>query len=400
MPHSSTRATGPLSGVRVVEQGTFITGPFASMMLADMGAEVIKVERPDGGDPFRQHDGTDYASTFQSVNRNKRSIAIDLRDENDRETLHDLVRSADVYLHNFRPDAAVRMGIHSEALLELNPRLIYCGISGLGSTGPYAKRPAYDTVAQSLSGMLSMTLDPVDPRISGPANADAVTSLYAAQGILAALYQRERDGLGHVVELSMLESMVHFLAEPFAGYFAKEIAPGPYTRAATSQSFALRCADDHVLAIHLSSPVKFWESLLAVTGLERLADDPRFLRFTDRRANHEPLRQELQKVFSAETRDVWFARLLENDVPSAPVLDLAGVAADPQFRHLEIELTAEHPVKGTVRSLRSPFTFDGVVMSEFTPPPTIGEHSDEIRMLLRSDKRLNEVLSATEKPTQ
>lgn len=384
---SSRVSSGPLAGVRVVEQGTFITGPFAAMMLADMGADVIKVERPDGGDPFRQHDGTDYAPTYQSVNRNKRSIALDLKNDADRETLHELVRSADVYLHNFRPDAAERMGIGSAAMLALNPRLVYCGISGLGSTGPYAKRPAYDTVAQSLSGMLSMTLDPVSPRISGPANADAVTSLYAAQGILAALYQRERDGRGHVVELSMLESMTHFLAEPFSDYFAHDIAPGPYTRAATSQSFALRCSDDLVLAIHLSSPVKFWDALLAATGLERLADDPRFLRFTDRRANHEQLRQELQSVFTERPRDEWFALLQEHDVPCAPVLDLAEVSADEQFRHLGLEVSVEHPTKGVVRSVRSPFSFDGEVRRDYIAPPTIGEHDAEIRELLRAEAR-------------
>lgn len=376
------RTAAPLAGIRVIEQGTFITGPFASMMLADLGAEVIKVERPDGGDPFRHHDGTDYAPTFQSVNRNKRSIALDIYDHEDRETLYELVRTADVFLHNFRPDAAARMGIDSAALQQINPTLVYCAISGLGTSGPYAARPSYDTVAQSLSGLLSMSLDPDEPKISGPANADAVTGLYATQGILAALFQRERDGRGHVVDLSMLGSLVHFLAEPFAGFFAEGIAPGPYTRAATSQAFALTCADGRILALHLSSPVKFWKALLAATDLEGLADDPRFTVFTLRRANHEELRLELQKVFATRPRDVWVDLLLARDVPCAPVLDLAEVVTDPQFRHLGLEVSAQHPVHGTVRSLRTPFTFDGAEPAAVTPPPTIGEQSDEIRSTL------------------
>ncbi|MGH3388495.1 MAG: CaiB/BaiF CoA transferase family protein, partial [Actinomadura sp.] len=195
----------PLHGIRVIEQGAFITGPYASMLLADMGAEVIKVERPGTGDAFRSYDGTQYAPTFLAFNRNKRSITIDNRAEADRETLDELIRTADVYLHNFRPGVAERLAVGHERLLDINPRLIYCAISGLGSSGPYAGRPSYDTVAQAYSGFLSLTLDRSEPRISGPAVADAVTGLYAAQGILAALVRRGIDGRGHVVEVSMLE---------------------------------------------------------------------------------------------------------------------------------------------------------------------------------------------------
>ncbi len=377
---------GPLAGIRVVEQGTFITGPFASMLLADMGAEVIKVERPDGGDPFRHHDGTSYASTYRSVNRNKRSITIDNHEPADREILYDLVRSADVFVHNFRSDAAVRMGIDAQTLMDLNPRLVYCGISGLGKTGPYANRPSYDTVAQSLSGMLSTTLDPNHPRIAGPAAADAITGLYAAQGILAALYQREQDGRGHLVELSMFESMVHFLIEPFGSYFAYGTPPGPYGRAASSQSYALVCSDGKVLAVHLSSPVKFWLAILEATGLQRLATDERFLQFTDRLKNYEQLLEEFRAVFATNTRDYWLAELGSRDVPCAPVLDLAEVTTDEQFLHLGLEVVAEHPVEGRVRSIRPPHTFDGVTRTTMVAPPQLGEQSDEIRQSLAAER--------------
>lgn len=377
-----TTHTRPLAGIRVVEQGTFITGPFASLLLADMGAEVIKVERPDGGDPFRHYDGTTYASTFQSVNRNKSSITLDNHSGEDRETLHQLVRSADVFIHNFRSGAADRMGIDSGTLLAVNPTLVYCAISGLGKTGPYATLPSYDTVAQSLSGMLSMTLDPNDPQIAGPALADAVTGLYAAQGILAALLHRERDGRGHVVELSMLESMAHFLIEPYASYFATGTSPGPHSRAASSQSYAVTCADGLLLAIHLSSPAKFWNAVLEVTGLQELGNDPRFSVFTQRLANHEELRHEFQAAFGTNTREYWLRELRRLDVPSAPVLSLSEAVLDPQFRHLGLEIAAEHPSEGVVRSIRPPHSFDGRVTTVVTAPPQHGEHSEEIRRSL------------------
>lgn len=387
--------TGPLSGLRVVEQGSFITGPFASLLLADMGAEVVKIERPDGGDPFRHHDGTSYASTFRSVNRNKRSITLDNHEPADRDVLHDLVASADVFIHNFRGDAAARMGIDSDTLLGVNPRLIYCGISGLGRTGPYAARPAYDTVAQSLSGMLSTTLDPDDPRIAGPATADAITGLYAAQGILAALHQRSQDGRGHVVELSMLESMLHFLIEPYGSFFAYSRPPGPYGRAANSQSYAFTCADGLVLAVHLSSPVKFWAAILEAVGQQPLAADPRFRAFTDRVANYDSLRHELQTVFATGTRKHWLAELGARDVPCAPVLDLADVTQDPQFVHLGMEISALHPVEGLVRSIRPPHTFDGKRATTMAAPPRLGEHSAEIRAFVRQAAPVDGARSAS-----
>jgi len=158
--------TLPLHGIRVVEQGAFITGPYAAMLLADMGADVIKVERPETGDAFRSYDGTLYAPTFQAFNRNKRSITIDNRNDEDRAALDDLIRTADVYIHNFRPGVAERLHVGYDRLAEINPRLVYCAISGLGADGPYAARPSYDTVAQAYSGMLSFTLDPNQPRIA------------------------------------------------------------------------------------------------------------------------------------------------------------------------------------------------------------------------------------------
>lgn len=320
-----------------------------------------------------------YASTFQAFNHNKRSITIDNHDPDDLDVLHDLITTADVFIHNFRPTATEKLGIDAQRLMTINPRLIYCGISGLGSDGPYAERPSYDTVAQAYSGMLSMTLDPREPRITGPANADAVTGLYAAQGVLAALVRRGVDGRGHVVDISMYESMVHFLTEPYASYFRSGEDPGPYGRAAVSQSYAVTCSDGEIIALHLSSPQKFWTGLLAATGLEHLAEDPRFLTRRERVPHHEQLRVELQRVFETQPREHWLTLLVQNDVPHAPVLSPEQALQDPQFRHLQLLVETEHPVEGPVRAIRPPHGFDGHRETMVTPPPTLGEHDAEIR---------------------
>src|ERR1700729_2102169 len=195
-----------LTGIRVVEQGTFITGPCAGMLLADLGADVIKIESPDG-DPYRAYQGSQYSAHFQAYNRNKRSLALNMKQPPDGELFQKLIREADVYIQNFRPGAAERIGAGAEQLLKLNPRLVYCSISGFGATGPYAERPSYDSVAQALSGFLSVVVDYQRPQFLGPALADAVTGLYASYGILAALVQRGRSSRGGLVEGSMLEAM-------------------------------------------------------------------------------------------------------------------------------------------------------------------------------------------------
>lgn len=386
-PSGKARGSGPLSGLRVVEQGAFITGPYASMLLADLGAEVIKVEKPGIGDVFRTYDGTMYASTYQAFNHNKRGITIDNKDPDDQRVLDELIATADVFIHNFRAGAAERLNVGAERLLEINPRLIYCGISGLGADGPYATRPSYDTVAQAYSGMLSMTLDPTAPKISGPAIADAVTGLYAAQGVLAALVRRGIDGKGHVVEISMLEAMTHFLTEPYASYFRSGEEPGPYGRSASSQSFALVCSDGEVVALHLSSPQKFWLGALEVAGLQHLAADPRFEVRVDRITNHELLRLEFQAAFGKHPRDYWLDKLVTADVPHAPVLKLADALQDPQFAHLRMAVEAEHPTEGLVRTIRPPFRFDGSIETEVLAPPTLGEHDAQIRAELAADHK-------------
>ncbi|CAG9246031.1 Crotonobetainyl-CoA:carnitine CoA-transferase CaiB [Paraburkholderia unamae] len=371
-----------LSNIRVVEQGGFITGPHATMLLADLGADVIKVERPDGGDPFRSFEGGLYAPHFQSCNRNKRSITLDTREPEDRDVFDQLIGHADVYVQNFRPGIAERLGVGPERLMGLNPKLIYCSITGFGATGPYAEQACYDTVAQAYSGFLSMQLDPDRPRIAGPALADAVTGLTASHAILAALHERQTSGRGRLVEVSMLEAMTYLCCEPFAQHFAGR-TPGAYGRARLSQSYVVRCADERLLALHLSSPEKFWTNLLETIERPQLADDSRFASRRLRIENHSQLSDELDRVFRTRTRAEWLKRLVESDVPCAPVYDLGETLADPQSQHLQLEVQGRHPEHGEVRTIRAAAQFDGQRSLSFRAAPVLGEHNDEIRAALR-----------------
>ena len=373
----------PLRSIRVLECGGFITGPYASMLLADMGADVIKVERPDGGDPFRSFRGGLYSPHFQAYNRNKRSITLDTRQTDDLAVFDELLSTADVFIQNSRPGIAKKLGLDAERLMKINPKLIYCSISGFGSGGPYVDRPTYDTVAQAMSGFLNMLVDPAAPKVMGPAIADAVTGLYASNGILAALIERGITGKGRLIEVSMLEAMTHFSIEPYSNYFNSGVTPGPYGRAAVSQSYVLACADDKLVALHLSSPEKFWTGLVAATEHPQLAADPRFATRMDRVDHHEALRLELALLFRAKTRQQWLDALVANDVPCAPVYDLDEALEDPQAKFMNLEIRAVHPTEGEVRTIRPAITIDGNVPVEFLPPPTLGEHSEEIRQELR-----------------
>src|SRR5580693_8770461 len=275
-----------LSGIRIVEQGTFITGPCAGMMLADLGADVIKVESPEG-DPYRSYQGDQYSPHFQAYNRNKRSIALDLKQAAERVVFDGLVREADVFIQNFRPGTAIRLGAGPERLCVINPGLIYTSISGFGSSGPYAERPSYDSVAQALSGFLSVVVDSDRPRFLGPALADAITGIYAAYGVLGALVQRGRTAQGSLVEVSMLEAMAHFAVEPFAAFFALGTTPTSSDRPRLAQAYILRTSDRRLIALHLSSLDKFWDGLMIALNAPELGLDARFNTRQARITNYE-----------------------------------------------------------------------------------------------------------------
>ena len=361
-----------LSGIKVLEQGTFITGPAAGMFLADLGAEVIKVEQPGSGDPFRAFRGGLYSPHFQTYNRNKRSITLNPKLPDDAAVFDELVKESDVYIQNFRPGAAERLGAGAQRLRALNPRLVYCAISGFGQTGPAAGRPAYDTVAQAASAFLKLLVNPANPRVVGPAVADAMTGFYAAYGVMGALIERGRTGVGRTVEVSMLEAMCHFNLDAFTHYFSENEIMGPFSRPSVSQSYVLECADGLWIALHMSSPEKFWQGLANAIERPDLFQDTRFANREGRIAHQTEMIALLDGLFRQRTRADWCARLEAEDVPHAPMYDTREAMEDPQARHLQLEVSAAHPEGGAWRTIRSPVSFDGERPLDVTAPPTLG----------------------------
>lgn len=369
-----------LKGVRIVEQGTFITGPCAGMMLADLGADVIKIESPDG-DPYRAYQGGHYSPHFQAYNRNKRSLALDLKKPDDRGVFDTLVREADVFIQNFRPGTADRLGAGAKRLQELNPKLVYCSISGFGADGPYVDRPSYDSVAQALSGFLSVVVDESRPRFLGPALADAITGIYASYGVLGALFDRSRTGRGRVVEVSMLEAMAHFAVEPYAAFFALGTVPKSSDRPRLAQAHILRTGDGGFIAIHLSSLEKFWTGLIAALEAPELAADPRFSTRLARIDHYDALGQELDRRFSTQPAAHWEQRLGANDVPHAPINRVDAAVRDPQVRHLGLMVPVQDPHAAT-HAVRPAVQFDGQRADAVHPAPLLDEHGAAIRAAL------------------
>jgi len=380
--------TGVLKDVRVLEQGTFITGPACGMLLGDLGADVIKIEQPGTGDPFRAFKGGLYSPHFQTYNRNKRSITLDVKAQADRERLYELVRTADVYIQNFRPGVAEDLGVGEATLRAINPRLIYCSISGFGPDGPSAGRPSYDTVAQAASGYLRLLVNPANPRVVGPAIADAVTGFYAAYGVLGALHERATTGQGRKVEVSMLEAMAHFNLDAFTHYYSAGEVMGPYSRPSVSQSYVMECGDGKWIALHMSSPEKFWQGLANAIERPDLFKDARFATREARIANQDAMIELLGGIFRTRTREQWCNRLLGEDVPHAPMYDTSEALEDPQAKHLQLLVSAQHPTMGEFRTVRSPVSFDGRRALEVVPPPTLGEHNREIESMLSSRQKV------------
>jgi crotonobetainyl-CoA:carnitine CoA-transferase CaiB-like acyl-CoA transferase len=366
----------PLKGIRVLDMGTFITGPAAAMLLADLGAEVIKVEQPRTGDPFRAFDGDLYSPHFQTYNRNKKSVELNTKDEADLAKFDELVGTADVFIQNFRPGVAERLKVDAARLQALNPRLVYADISGFGQDGPHKDRPAFDTVAQASAGFLRLLINPDHPRVVGPAIADAVTGFYAALGVMAALYERERTGKGRHVETSMFEAMCHFNLDDFTHYLAVDQIMGPYSRPHVSQSYVFECADGGWIALHMSSPPKFWENLATAMGAPDMLEREEFATRPARIRNYEKVLAFLAPIFKSQTRQHWDDRLTELEVPHSAILNSKEVLEGELGQFHQVMAETEGP-RGKFRTIRSPLHFDGEIEREITAPPELGQDNAE-----------------------
>ena len=367
-----------LEGISVVEIGTVITAPLAAMMLADLGADVVKVERPEG-DPFRRAGAPRYSPNFTAYNRNKRSAVLDLKAASGHDSLLRLIARADVLLDNLRPAALARLDLGWEALHARHPRLIHCSITGFGSGGPYQDRPAFDGVAQALSGIAGLLTDPDQPVAQGPTISDNVTGMYAAYGVLGALVERERTGVGRRLEVSMLEASMAFAQDGFATHLQRGFVPDRFNRVSSSQSYSVRCGDGKLLALHLSVPDKFWQALGRVLGPPDLGTDPRFVTHAQRAAAYPAISALLSDRMAARPRGEWMALLEAADVPFAPIYRLDETVADPQVVHTGIVGQFTHPAEGTKGVIHCPVQVDGARPYEaMRPAPALGEHTADV----------------------
>jgi len=369
---------GPLAGYRIVDVTQMISGPMATMLLADQGADVIKVEPPGIGDLTRALGGPRGMSpTFSVVNRNKRSIVINLKDRRGIELLEQLVAGADLFVQNFRPGVAEQMGIGEAALRRIKPNLVYVSISGFGEAGPYVHKRVYDPVIQALSGLASIQGDPASgrPRMMRLIIPDKVTALTAAQAMTAALLARERTGEGQHVRLAMLDAVISFLwPEAMAAYTfigAKNVVTRAHAR-----DLVFATADGYITVGVVSDAE--WVGLTRALERPEWLDDPRF-KTPAGRVKYADARLELTaEVLQTRTSVEWLARLDAEQVPCAPILNRTDLFTDPQIAANALIVESDHPHAGRMRQARPAARFDGTPAELRSPAPLLGEHTDEV----------------------
>lgn len=370
---------GPLEGVRIIDCSAVISGPLATMMLADQGADVIKVEPPGAGDITRVPNffRGGVAALFANANRGKRSIVLNLQEEKGRDLLKRLVADADVFVQNFRPGAMERLGLGEPELRKVNPDLIYCSISGYGQDGPYADRRVYDPVIQGLTGHVAVQRAPGTPvDLVRNIVCDKSTSYTAAQAITAALFARERGAGGQHVTLSMIDAGLAFfwadgmMAHTFVG-------EGTMPGIPLYDLYKLRETADGHCVVFAASDSEF-QGLCRALGTPELAEDPRYLTLGDRIVNMADLEGLYTEAFKKwKTADL-VSRLVEEDVPAGPVLSLEELIDDPQIKHNGSIVEVEHPSAGTLRQAAPPARFDRTPSAAGSPPPLLGEHTDAV----------------------
>jgi len=372
-----------LSDVRVVDLTHFIAGPYATKLLADMGADVIKVEKMPGGDDARRMVPPtigDESAAFLIMNRNKRGIALNLKTEEGRGVLSRLLKDADVLIENYRRGTMEKMGFGYDALHALNPKLIYCSISGFGRTGPYADRGGFDLVAQGMTGLMSITGERpgCPPMKVGAPVTDITAGILACVGVLAALHARESSGQGQMVDTSLFEAGITHTYWHSAICFATGQAPGPMGTAhplnAPYQAFP---ASDGWITVGAANQEN-WLRLLEALGAPELRDDPRFVNNAGRMRNLSELTEALTPLFQRRTVAEWLHRLEESGVPAGPVLDIAQMHADPQALAREMIVETTHPTAGKVKAIGLPIKFSDTPGGVRKAAPLFGEHTREV----------------------
>jgi formyl-CoA transferase/CoA:oxalate CoA-transferase len=370
-------------GVRVLDLSRMLAGPYGSMLLADQGAEVVKIEEPDGGDPMRAMgppflpDGE--SAYFLSINRNKKSLALDLTGDAGRRVFHDLVAHADVVWENFRPGIMARLGCDHQALSAINPRLVMCSISAYGQDGPYRDWPAFDLALQAMGGAMSLTGErDRDPVRMGLPMGDLAGGMFGAFAVAGALFRRARTGRGAHVDLSLLDCQVSLLSYLAQYFWADGKVPRPLGSAHTSvvPYGALATRDGHLIVAIFAE--KFWGAFCRAVERPEWADDPRFARNRDRVAHRDALMPLVERLFTERTTADWLARLQAAGVPATPIQTVDRVLADPQVRHRGMVVEVEHPRHGRLPTLGTPIKVDGSMGLDVTAAARLGEHTDEI----------------------
>jgi len=372
----------PLTGVRVIDLTQVLAGPYGGQMLGDLGAEVIKVEQPGQGDNSRKmppHFINGLSAYYLGLNRNKKSLTLNLKAPEGKNIFMELVKKSDVILDNFRPGVRERLGIDYESLKKLNTRIISCSISGFGQTGPYRDRPALDLIIQAMGGAMSFTGEAGrDPVRMGLPMGDLAGGLFAVHGILAALYHRERTGEGQNIDVALLDCQVALMTYRLQYYFVGGEVPTPIGsgHASAVPIRAYRCKDKYIVIDTVVE--RIWEALCRALGHAELIADPRFNDRHKRLQHREELDGILEDIFASRTRDEWMEVFTREGVAGGPIFTLDEVVMDPQIQHRRMVVDMDHPVAGRLKATGNPIKMSAVEKYRYDPQPLLGEHSEEI----------------------
>ena len=384
----------PLEGIRVLDLSRILAGPFCTMMLGDMGAEVIKVENPVGGDDTRGwppfYDGGE-SSYFQSVNRNKKSLTLNLKAEEGKEVLRALVQESDILIQNFRPGAIERLGFDWDTCHALNSRLIYASVSGYGQSGPSRARPAYDILLQGEGGLMSITgAEGGGGFKTGIAIADLTTAMFATQGILLAIIAREKTGKGQYVDTAIQDGQAALMSHAAGNYFATGAPPGRLGNRHPSISpyRDFPCSDGELIVAAANDSL--WQRFARAIGRADLADDPRWEKNAARVSGRDELEAEIEQTMRTKTRAEWAEIVSGAGVPCGPVRTIEELCADPQIHHREMVVEMEHARTGVLKVMGNPMKLSDTPGEIRMPPPLLGEHTEEVlsRLLGKSDREI------------